>query len=349
MPIGIDRLFFSNRPATTLAGLQRDVYEYTQRVKDYLNQAHLFSKILEGVTVRTTETVIPHNLGVVPIGWRVLSPSSPNSVYQTRAPDTKNLYLANGQAHSGEDWPTAERRRLLGLAGLSEARAGVVWDGFHAPGKAGSGGDFGERWDALRVNHQTAGGAVWRNGVCVIEQAGGIWTDNYIVWKGPGIVQDDAGERAAMAVRFKGHVRPATNANNILVFGLVDLPIPATTKSVNFGADEATDTTFCVFGVSGMTPIVTTVTIASLYTQEHLLEIVRKPVGGAKTLIAYFDGVEVARIVPTVTLTNLKPHLYMNTGTVVIDDMMVVTDAAFTAPSSSPLSDGSVVISLEVL
>lgn len=344
--MGLDRLFFSNRPQTSLQGLQRDVYEYTQRVKDYLRQAHLFSKILSGVTVGRAETTIPHELGVVPVGWRVLSPESPCSVYQTRAPDTKNLYLANGQPASGEDWATAERRRLLRLAGIDEARAGVIWDGFHAPGSSAATGDFGERWTVVNVKHTTGGGAVWRNGVAVIEQAGGIWTDNYLLWKGPGIIQDDATERAGMAVRFKGHVRPGANANNTLHFGLHDEAALFAGKFLLFSYAESVDATKCFINKSGTAALATTYPIATLFSQENLLEIV----GTSRTWVFSMNGTEVGRTTTTGAWTNLKPILYMNTGTVVIDDAMVACDGAFPAPAGSQtLGDGSVVVSLEVV
>lgn len=348
--MALDRLFFENRPNTTLPGLQRNVYEYTQRVKDFLRQAHLFSKILSRVTIASSETAVEHGLGYVPVGWRVLSPEAPCTIYQTRAPDTKFLYLANGQSQAGEDWATAERRRLISLAGLDEARAGVTWDGFHAPGKSSATADFGERWDVTvgagaAIGHQTAGGTTWRNGVCVIEQNSGAWNVNQLLWKGPGLIHDSTTDVGGVAYRFKQHVRPAANAFNAMEMGLLN---SAGTKLLGFGYDESVNATYCFLNL-GATQVLTTVTIAALSTAEHTVELVRKPsASGQRLIIAYYDGDEVARSTTDGTYTDMKPWVYTNKGTMVFDDMMVVADAAFSGTGGA-LGDGSVVVSLEVL
>lgn len=348
----LDRLYFVNRPATSLPGLQRDVYEFTKRLKDFLLQAHLFTKLLRDVTVARDETIIEHGLGYVPSGWRVLSPDLPCSIYQTREPDTKYLYLANGQTASGEDWATSERRRLLRLCGLPEARAGSTWDGFHAPGKAAASNDFGERWDltlgsGAGINHQTAGGTTWRNGVCVIEQNSTSWTDNHLLWKGPGIVQDDATEKWAIAYRMKQHLRPAASAFNNMYYGMANA---AVTKFVLFGYDESVDATYCVLYVAGLAQVVSTFPIASLSAGECTIEVVRKESPtGQRLAIAYVNGTEVARSTTDGTFTNMKPYFACNKGTTVTDDMLFVCDSAFVTSPVDSLGDGSVVVTLEVI
>lgn len=87
--MAVDELYFRNRPPTDVGGLQRDVFEYTQRLRDYLRR-----RLLDGVVVATTETKVPHGQPSTPRGWRVFNQGGAGIVYQTRDPDSRFLYLA---------------------------------------------------------------------------------------------------------------------------------------------------------------------------------------------------------------------------------------------------------------
>jgi hypothetical protein len=90
--VAVDKLFFRNRPDTSLEGMQRDVYEYTQRIKEVIGG--LATRLLTTKTIGTTETRIEHGLSSVPVAWKVANQRGVGSVYQTRAADSRYLYLA---------------------------------------------------------------------------------------------------------------------------------------------------------------------------------------------------------------------------------------------------------------
>lgn len=84
-----DQLYFRNRPDSDVGLLQRDVVEYTTRLREYLRR-----RLLDDVVIGATETKVAHGQPSTPRGWRVFNQGGAGIVYQTRAADSRFLYLA---------------------------------------------------------------------------------------------------------------------------------------------------------------------------------------------------------------------------------------------------------------
>lgn len=230
---------------------------------------------------------------------------------------------------SGATWADAVEAWALPIVGFTAGRFTRIHETFQAPGKVGATTDFGERWDLVvgagaAAGHQTAGAATWRGGVAVIEQNSGAWTDNYLLWKGPGLIFDGAAERSAVIYRLFQHVRPAANVNNQVYVGLLDA-FPAT-KFVAFEQNEAVNGTFCIVQVSGSSDVVTTFPIASLSTAGGR-DVAFLQVG--TNWKVYVDRTLYATVATNGSVSNLKPFIYANKGTLVVDDVLILCDGAF--------------------
>jgi hypothetical protein len=225
---------------------------------------------------------------------------------------------------SGATWADAVEAWALPIVGLTAGRFTRFHETFQAPGKTAASSNFGERWDVILAGgpkHRTAGGAVWRGGVAVVETA--PWADNGVIWAGPGLFQDGASERGAVVYRCFQYVRPAANAFNIAIVGLADdFPVA---RSVNFGIVEASNGTFCVAGRTGLADAVTTFPIASMSSAAR--DIAFLQVGLSWKI--YVDRTLYATVTTPGTLGDLKPIIYSNAGTLVVDDVLVLCDGAF--------------------
>lgn len=243
----------------------------------------------------------------------------------------RRMGVEDGGGGGGSDWAGVAEAWAAETVGLEEGEYEKVHDPFSYPGQASATANFGAAWTVVvgagaAIGHRTAGGVVWRGGVAVIEQNSGAWTANYLLWAGPGLIQDAADEKGGVIWRVRKYVTPPANPFNGFYVGLHDEAALFTSKWVMFGYDESVDPTFCFINRAGLAPVMTSFPLASLAAASGC-EIALLQSGRLVTV--YVDRVPYGSVVTDGTFVDLRPIYYANKGTFVADDALVLFNGAF--------------------
>lgn len=75
-------------PSPDAAAVQTDVREFVEGLGDIVG-----GKLLLHKTIGTAETTVPHYMNAIPTGWLAFSPEASATIWQSRAADSRNLYL----------------------------------------------------------------------------------------------------------------------------------------------------------------------------------------------------------------------------------------------------------------